>query len=415
MKAVFLCASAALCAGVALVLASCGKSSTSQGNTATANGDSAHVTVVNGYGGGTYKIGDTVNIWANALPANTIFDTWTGYSNLLQNSGEWHNSFVMPSQDVTVTGNQKTFSAFSLKYEKIKGVNHLKNVYYYFPAGHKGVVYLLHGSGGSASNIATDFEWSQMINDLVSANYAIIVTESEEVTLSTDINGDGKLNWDASPLDSTTNVDYGNIKALRDTFYLRGYTHSAIPLFSIGMSNGGAFSSALSFLYKFRTGVAYCAQGYQVVFNTSTIPFQFCMAKYDDAPEVGTQGDATALTNSQQLTARGVCSKYFLHDRSPVYPERFARMPGISIATSTAFFNELKNNHWLDAKNYLKAVSDSVAPIFAANPSVYPTYNGFTIAQRLFVTDEIDAMYAAHQFYTDLDKSTIKFLDSQCQ
>jgi hypothetical protein len=90
-------------------------------------------------------------------------------------------------------------------------------------------------------------------------------------------------------------------------------------------------------------------------------------------------------------------------------------MSGISITTSTAFFNELKNNHCLDAKNYLKAVSDSLAPIFVANPSVYPTYNSFTIAQRLFVTDEIDGMYAAHQFYTDLDKSTIKFLDSQCQ
>ncbi|HEY4150612.1 MAG TPA: hypothetical protein VGM41_16855 [Chitinophagaceae bacterium] len=410
MKPAFLCAVAAL-----VLTASCSKSSSTQGNTGTTNSDSAHVTVINGYGSGTYKTGDTVNIWSVALNANSVFNNWTGSVTLLQNSGEWHNSFVMPSQDVTVTGSQKTFSPFSLAYEKIKCVNILKNVYYYFPAGHKGVVYLLHGSDGSAQNIATDFEWSQMINDLVSANYAIIVTESEEVSLNTDFNADGKLNWDATPLDSSSNVDYGNIKALRDTFYHRGYTNSSIPLFSIGMSNGGAFSNSLSYLYKFKTAVAYCAQGYQVIFNTSTIPFQFCMAKYDDNSEVGAAGAAAALTYSQQLTGRGVCSKYFAHDKSPVYPERFARLSTISIPTSTAFFNELKNNHWLDSKNYVKVVSDSLTPIFLANPSVYPTYNSFNLAQRLMVTDEIDGMYAAHQFYTDLNKSTVKFLDSQCQ
>jgi len=181
------------------------------------------------------------------------------------------------------------------------------------------------------------------------------------------------------------------------------------------MSNGGAFSSSLSYLYKFKTGVSYCAQGYQVVFNSSAIPFQFCMAKYDNADEVGAAGNASALSNSQLLTGHGVCSKDFVHDKSPAYPQRFARTSAISITTSTAFFNELKNNHWLDAKNYLLATSDSVGPVFLANPSVYPTYNGLTAGQRLFVTDQIDIMYAAHKYFSDLDRTTIKFLDSQCQ
>ncbi len=140
------------------------------------------------------------NLWSShASNPNSVFNTLDGAMAhpACKTAVQSHNSFVMPSQDVTVTGSQKTFTPFTLAYEKIKCVNILKNVYYYFPAGHKGVVYLLHGSGGSAQNIATDFEWSQMINDLVSANYAIIVTESEEVSLNTDFNGDGKLNWDA--------------------------------------------------------------------------------------------------------------------------------------------------------------------------------------------------------------------------
>lgn len=392
---------------------SCKKSSDSQ--PAPAGKDSAAVTVVNGYGSGTYKIGDTVNIWSAAIPDNAVFDAWTGYGSLLQNSGEWHNSFVMPSQDVTVTAVQKALTGYSLKYEKIKCVNLQKNVYYYFPSIPKGMVYLLHGSGGSAANLVANIEWVQMMKDLASAGYGFVVTEAEEVSLNTDLDGDGKLRWHASPLDSVSNVDYGNIKALRDTFYARGYSNASIPQFSIGMSNGGAFSSSLSYLYKFKSGIAYCAQGYQLVFNVSTTPFQFCMAKYDNSDEVGAAGNASALAYSQQLTGRGVCSKDFVNDKSPVYPERFARGAGISVATSTAFFNELKNNHWLDSKNYLKTVSDTLAPIFVANPSVYPTYNSFNIAQRLLVTDELDAMYAAHQFFSDFDKTTIRFLDKQCQ
>jgi hypothetical protein len=396
------------------MVTACQKSSNPQGNTTTAK-DSATVTVINGYGSGVYKTGDTVHIWSAAIPDNAVFDNWTGFTGLLQNSGEWHNTFVMPAQNVTITGNTKSLISYSLTYEKIKGVNNLKKVYYYFPATQKGLVYLLHGSNGSATNLVTTFAWIQLVKELVASGYAIVVTEAEEVTLNTDLDGDGKLRWQATPLDSTTNVDYRNIKALRDTFYARGYTNPAVKQLSVGMSNGGAFSSALSYLYKFKTGIAYCAQGYQLIFNSSTVPFQFCMAKYDDAPEVGAQGNASAFTYSQLLTGRAVCSKYFSNDKSPVYPERFARLSGISIASSTAFFNELKNNHWLDNKNYLLATSDSMTPVFVANPTVYPAFNGFTATQRLFIANQVDQMYAAHQLYDDLNKTTIKFLDTQCQ
>ena len=190
-----------------VLMTACKKSSSTPGT--TTGTDSATVTVVNGYGSGTYKIGDTVNIWSNAIPDNAVFDTWTGFAGLLQNSGEWHNSFVMPAQNITVTANQKTVTAFTIKYEKIKGVNILKNVYYYFPAGHKGVVYLCHGTGGNAANLVGNFDWLQTIKNLVYANYAIVVTEAEEATLNTDLDGDGKIRWHATPLDSSGNVDSG--------------------------------------------------------------------------------------------------------------------------------------------------------------------------------------------------------------
>jgi len=397
------------------MLTGCSKKSNAPGTGTTGNTDSATVTVINGYGSGKYRVGDTVNIWSLAIPANMVFDTWTGYSTLLQNSGEWHNSFVMPAQDLTLTASQKSLAPFTLTYEKIRGMNIQKNVYYYFPAGHKGIIYLLHGTGGSAQSLVNQFEWTQTISDLVSAGYAIVVTEAEEVSLNTDLNGDGKIRWDLTPADTLTNPDYGNFRALTDTFYARGYTNPSIPRYSIGMSDGGAFSAALSFIYKFAAGVSYCAPTSTTVTNSSTTPFQFCMAKYDNDQEVGPAGDATAQSNANALSARGICSKFYLHDHSPVYPQRFARRSDISLSLSASLYNELGTNHWLDSKNYLTAASDTISARIQANPSAYPFSSALTPAQYQFFTDELDCMYAAHKFYSDYDKTTIHFLEGPCQ
>ncbi|HTJ12954.1 MAG TPA: hypothetical protein VL547_13045, partial [Dinghuibacter sp.] len=189
------------------LLCACSKKSAPPGPAGST--DSATVTVINGYGGGTYKIGDTVNVWSTANPADSVFGAWTGYGALLENAGEWHNSFVMPSTNVTLTATKASLVSFSLKYEQIRGVNILKNVYYYFPASQKGIVYLCHGTGGSAKNLVNNFEWQEMIDDLVNVGYAVVVTEAEEVSLNQDLNGDGTIRWELLPVDTLTNIDYG--------------------------------------------------------------------------------------------------------------------------------------------------------------------------------------------------------------
>ncbi len=397
-----------------LLLIGCSKKSGSSNPPPPGNGDSANVTVVNGYGSGRYKIGDTVDIWSNAIPADSIFSTWSGYNSLLNNSGEWHSTFVMPSTDLTLTAAYLPITPVALQYQQIRGMNILKNVYYYFPPNAKGLVYLLHGTGGNAKNLVNNFEWQEMINDLSYAGYAVMVTEAEEVSLNTDLNGDGTIRWDLLPLDSITNPDYGNFIAITDTFYARGYLKSSTPLYSIGMSDGGAFSAALSYFFHYTAGVSYCAPTSTVVTNNSTTPLQFCMAKYDNAPEVGAAGDATALTNSQALTGRGICSPFFMHDHSRIYPQRFARWNGISTTLSASIFNELGANHWMDSRNYLTAASDTIAAHVTANPAAYPVITSLSLPQYTFVTNELDIMYAAHQFYSDYNKTTIGFLTAPC-
>jgi len=319
----------------------------------------------------------------------------------------------MPNRNVSFTGTLKTITPITLNFEQIRGRDRMKPVYSYFPAGHKGFVYLLHGTGGTAQNTATSFEFKQLIKDLVADNFGIIITECEEATTGVDANGDGKLRWLVAPADSVSNIDYANIKILTDTLYNRGITNRSKLRFSAGMSNGGNYAASLSAYYKHKAGVSYCAQAGAVSLTTLT-PLQFCMARYDNNENVGSAGNAAALSNSQTITGRGVCSKYLIKERAPLYAERFARRGDISIAKSTAVFNELKAKGYLTSKNYFIGFSDAFITTYQANSTAFPELNSLTVLQKLFIVEQINLSVSDHQMYSDYNKATLKFLNTQC-
>lgn len=378
------------------------------------NAQTYSLTVNGGYGSGTYKAGDTVHIWCRAIEANEVFNQWTGDVTSAEFADEWHTTLVMPNRSIAVTANFIILQPYDIVYEKMMGRDTLKNVYYYFPNNIKGVIYLLHGTSGTAGGWITNVENRQFVNDAIANEFGVIITEAEEITKRTDTDANDKLRWATNPVDTVNNVDYVNIKIITETLLGRGLFPRSTPRFSVGMSNGGSFSVSLATIYRFKAGVSYCAQGNGPIFGVTTTPIQFCMAKYDKNDQVGASGNAQALTNSNVLNNRNICSKYFSHDRSPVYPERFLRRSDITTAQSTAIFNQLKSNGVLDSKNYLLLSSDSLVTRIMANPAAWSAVVSLTGAQQNFVKDQIDAMYAEHKFYSDYNKRTLQFLKSQC-
>jgi hypothetical protein len=377
--------------------------------------DSFTVTVNNGYGSGKFKTGDTVHIFSQNYADNQIFNKWSGDISLLNAADEWHTWFIMPGKNVSFTGSLENVIPFTLKYEQIKGLDRLKPVYYYFPAGHKGIVYLLHGTGGSAANLVADYEWKQFIKDLVNNNFGVIITEGEEATTGIDANGDGKIRWYLLPADTINNVDYANIRIITDTFYNRGITDRSKLKYSVGMSDGGFFSAALSYVFNFKAAVQYCAQGSANLAKTTSIPTLFCMARFDNNDEVGQEGNADALSFSNSMSARGVCSKYLIKERAPLYPERFARSGSVSTLQSQAIFNELKAKGYVDKRNYYIGYSDGLMNDFTNNPTNFPSLKGLTVLQLAFVFEQINISVSDHHIYSDFDRASVKFLNSQCQ
>lgn len=376
--------------------------------------DSFAVYVQHGFGGGRYRAGDTVHIFSASFTNSQLFSEWTGNTDLLDAPDEWHTWFIMPRSDVSFTANLSSITPYALQFDRIMGANMLKPVYYYFPDDAKGIVYLLHGTGGHAGNIAREYEWQLVTRELVAGGYAVVITEAEESTLKDDVNGDGKIRWALLPADTLENVDYANIRIITDTLRRRGCADPAMPRYALGMSDGGFFADALSCMYGFMACVNYCSDGSDAVMQSTPVPTLFCMARFDSNPQVGQEGNAAALANAQALKKRGVCSGYLVKERSPLYRERFARNGLISGEVSAEVFDEIKKTGYLDNRNYFIGLLDDFVSAYEGDPARFPVINSLSGQQKVFVNSQIDLAISDHRMYSDFARATLRFMASPC-
>lgn len=386
-------------------------------NTANNNGGGTNtgshtVTVINGYGSAKYNTGDTVHIWSRECSNSETFTQWTGDTLPFAGKNEWHTWFIMPAQNITVTASFQSVN-YSMSHQKIRGKNVLKNVYYNLSPANKGIVYLFHGAGGSASYWVDNYEPVALIKDLIVNGFGVIVTEAEEVTLNS---GGSTPRWNTTTLDSNLNVDFANLKAITDTFINRGLTSNRIPRYTIGQSNGGSASIAVSSFFGFKAGVAYCAAGGAAgsSISTTNTPIFFCLEQLDNNSLMGQAGNTNAINNSIAIKNRGICSSYFTNIPSPLYPERFARNTAISVALSKTIFNEIKSNGLLDSSNHFIGYYSNLSSAMKAHPQSFPTIAGLNGTQQGVVYEQLNCVTTAHQFFSDHNLATIRFLNAPC-
>lgn len=137
-----------------------------------------NLSVIGGYGSGNYQVGDTVHVWSEAYDSTRTFLHWSGDTQFVERPNEWHSTVIMPSQNISITSNIANIPSYTIGYEQIMGANNLKNVYYCFPSNLKGIIYLFHGTGGSASNWINTVEYRSFVNATIADRYGIIVTEA---------------------------------------------------------------------------------------------------------------------------------------------------------------------------------------------------------------------------------------------
>ncbi len=352
----------------------------------------ANVQVTMGYGTvAAAKVGDSVFVWSNPPAAGMVFDKWTGDVATLKYVNEWKTKMAVPAKDVKLTATYKTSTNFAWVSEIING----SQVYYYVPAGYKGVVLPFHGLGGNAKGwVGVSVENENFMRYAVANGYAAVVTESVDRT---------NKRWSNDA--TAKNPDIVNIDAILANLKQRNILVNQTNLLGVGMSQGSGFCSLITYLKNYKAGALYCVPGISQVFDVSTVPVIWNISRNDVSEEPTRLADS--YNNYKKLSARKIRSSFYINEPSPFYPERCTIIAGVDAASSKQIYNDLKKANWLDDKDFVKnnpRQSDS----WKTGMSASITANKTLLND---IEDQIFVCYTEHKFHKDSNARTIAFFN----
>jgi hypothetical protein len=348
----------------------------------------SNVVVISGSGDGSHKGQPFVHVWADPAPAGMVFDRWTGDTTLLRNARESHTKLRTAQLDITVTATYKPAPAWTPTFETLNGIQ----MGHFFPASHVGVIFHFHGQGGSANLLFNNLERRIFANEAVAEGYAVVALDSADR-----VNRD----WSTSN-DIVTSSDIQNVQAAINLFISRGLMTASTPVFAHGFSKGAGFSPRVARALNFRATSMNLLAGTPDIINITTIPIIWSIAINDGTIMPG--GVQQSRNNYQNLVNRGVPAQYHLAVPTPVYPERFWRISGLSAADSQAIHAALREGGFIDGRDYLVADPD----ISGWESAIPAQYNSFTNSIR----DQLRICYTEHTFFSDYNRRVLDFFNS---
>lgn len=123
----------------------------------------------------------------------------------------------------------------------------------------------------------------------------------------------------------------------------------------------------------------------QFVIEHTDTPILFSMTIRDQHPDVGPVGNMEAFANFQYQISKGNCSQFYMLLPSPLYPQRFMRIPGINAAKSLGIFKEFQHNGCLNSKNFFITAPNDIIALISANPQNWPTLLSLNAQQLDFL------------------------------
>jgi len=269
----------------------------------------------------------------------------------------------------------------------------------YVPDDPVGLVYVFHGSQGSAG-FATKVETVDTLNELIDRGYGFVATESAERT--------GDRRWDVFDPSLVTNPDLARLGRLQQRLVADTAVTDATPLVGLGMSNGARFVSLW--------GDTWAAAGRPVravALYMGTIAPPVTAGGGLDVPAffVTADNDFTSppgpiLAARDATAAHGTPTGLAVAHEQPLGAARFLRIPGVDQAEADATFDALvATGAWDGGGHRLVPLDQAVTRALGAAlpPSVGP--------QRAEIGDQVALVLAVHQMRGDVKVPVADFLD----
>lgn len=270
----------------------------------------------------------------------------------------------------------------------------------YVPEQPRGIVYLFHGTGGSAQ-FAERVETVATLNRFIAAGYGFVSTSSTERT--------GDRRWDVGNASTTTNPDLARLARLHS--HLVGATglEATTPLVGIGMSNGARFVTLWGQTWKdagYPIKAIWASMG-RIAAPVSApgaleVPTVFSAAANDFTTPVG-----GIVVDFGETRDAGTPAALFMSQERRLDKLRYLRIPGVDGNEAQGIFDALVDTGvWDDSGERLEPdVEAAVARILNADlpASVAPVTNE--------VVNETALQLAIHQFTDEYGGQVLAFFD----
>jgi len=270
----------------------------------------------------------------------------------------------------------------------------------YVPEHPRGIVYVFHGTGGSAS-FAEKIETTDVLNRLILRGYGFVSTSSTERT--------GNKRWNAADPSLTTNPDLARLARLQAHLVATTPVEANTPIVGIGMSNGARFVTLWGQSWKDagypvkaiwashgRTAEPYSGPGQlkvPVVFTTSVNDFT-------SAPG-GVAASFVAAHN------HGTPSEFYMSQERKLNTVQYERIPGIDPEKSKQiYFSLVASGVWDGQGNRVDSdVQD------AAGKALSAPMPAALAPLRTAINDESLLILAVHQFTAEHAEQVIAFFN----
>jgi dienelactone hydrolase len=268
------------------------------------------------------------------------------------------------------------------------------------PKNPTGIVFLFHGTGGSA-NFATKLETIDTLNHLVARGYGFVSTDSTNRTAK---------QWDNTSLSLTANPDLARLARIYANLVTAGSITHQTPIYAIGMSQGAGFASVFAQAFKIAGyPVAAIAPSHgqipAAVRNAGglRIPALFALGTND--PIVN---NTQVVNQVSQVAQSGVPTALYIEPETPLRPARYLRVPGIDSTTANAIFSAAVADGLYDGSGHRLV---SIAAVEAAVPNL-PVPASVTAGQKQMLLDETDVVLAVHVYSATYASQTADFFDA---
>ncbi len=268
----------------------------------------------------------------------------------------------------------------------------------YVPEHPKGMLYVFHGTGGSA-NFATRLETTDVINRFVARGYGFVSTSSTERT--------GDMRWNVSDPSLTTNPDLARLARLQAHLVATTGLEANTPLVGVGMSNGARFVTNWGQAWK---NAGYPVKAIWASHGTTApsfdgpgqlnVPTVFTTARNDfTVPPGSVIGSFLTAHNS------GISAEIYASQERKLGALQYERIPGVDSGESKQIVQTLIATGVWNAQG--ERVEPNIQTAAAASRSV--TYPASVQGDRAEIINETDLQLAIHQFTAEYADQVVAF------